>query len=134
MDGKCLAKNIIYQATIKPEINSKNIKEETYIGLASTSFKARLGNHKASIKNRDLESTCKLAQYCWKLHDMKIKYEISWKMICRAKPFSPITNVCNLCINEKMYILYYPNMCSLNSRKELTSNCRHRTSVLIDKG
>ena len=131
MDGKCQFRNIIYQATVIPEQEGMN--KENYIGLTSTTFKARWANHKASLKNRNLESSCKLAQYCWKLNDKNIKYHITWRIICRAKTFSPISNVCNLCINEKYYILYHPEMSSLNSRKELTNNCRHKTSVLLDK-
>ena len=42
MEGKCLHKNLIYQATVK-ELNSG--KENTYIGLTSTTFKERLTNH-----------------------------------------------------------------------------------------
>ena len=32
---------------------------------------------------------------------------------------------CNLCTLEKYYIIYHPNMCTLNSRSELISTCRH---------
>ena len=58
--GKRLNDNIIYQAIVTEKISKK---VETYIGLASTSFKARLANHKASMKNRNLEKNCKLAQH-----------------------------------------------------------------------
>ena len=62
MNGKCQFKNIIYQATVIPE--QEGMKKENYIGLTSTTFKARWANHKASLRNRNLESSCKLAQYC----------------------------------------------------------------------
>ena len=52
------------------------------------------------------------------LQDNSIKYDIEWNLICRANTFSTISNTCNLCINEKMYILYFPEFGSLNSRSE----------------
>ena len=44
----CLTKNLIYQATV---VETAQAKQETYIGLASTSFKDRFANHKQSFKN-----------------------------------------------------------------------------------
>ena len=134
LQGKCLLENIVYQATITPEPNNQNMKTETYIGLTSNKFKTRLANHKASQKNRDLEASCRLARFCWKLKDKKIDYDIKWKIITKASPFSPITRVCNLCVNEKLHIMYHPNEGTLNSKSELTTNCRHRTKCLLDKG
>ena len=132
MHGKCRSKCIVYQAKIVAEDNQ--IEDETYLGICSTEFKARWANHKSSFKNRSKESSCKLAQYIWKLKDKGTKNKIDWKIICKASPYSSVSNVCNLCINEKYYILYKPEMGTLNSRKELTNNCRHRTAQLIDKG
>ena len=133
MGGNCLLKNIVYQAKITPHPNFKNFKEETYIGLTSTTFKARLANNKSCFKNISKRNSCKLAEHIWKLQDNSIKYDIEWKLICRANTFSTISNTCNLCINEKMYILYFPEFGSLNSRSELTTNCRHRSNLLLDK-
>ena len=131
LQGKCLAKNLVYQATV---LNKSTSKTESYIGLTSTTFKARLANHTASIKNKKYEKSCKLAQHVHNLKDKNIEFNITWKIMCRASTFSPISKVCNLCVNEKMFILHYPNECTLNSRSELTFNCRHRTACLIDKG
>ena len=132
LDGKCNYKNIVYQATVTPD--KDGWAEQTYIGLTSTKFKARLANHKATFKNKQLEKNCKLAQAIWKLKDRNINYSIKWKIVTRASTYSPITNVRNLCVNEKYYILYHPNMCTINSRSELKANCRHKSSLLLDKG
>ena len=129
LDGKCLSRNLIYQATV-----STDRSEETYIGLTGTTFKERLANHKASHKNPDLQKSCKLANYVWKIKEKKIKYDITWKILGRAAPYSSISNVCNLCIHEKYFILYFPGLGTLNRRSELTCGCRHKNSLLIDKG
>ena len=134
LGGKCLSKNIIYRAKITPEENNKNIKEESYVGLTATKFKERLANHKAGEKNREKSKSCKLSQYLWKLKDKNIKYKIEWEILCRATPYSVSSGICNLCINEKVIILFKPELCTLNERSELTSNCRQKSSKLIDKG
>ena len=76
----------------------------------------------------------KLSSYAWKLKDRKQEFNISWKILARANSFSAITNVCNLCVMEKYQILYFPELGTLNQRTELTSNCRHKSSMLLDKG
>ena len=40
IQGKCLTDNVVYQAVVTTET-----EEQTYIGLAATTFKARLSNH-----------------------------------------------------------------------------------------
>ena len=57
------------------------------------------------------------------------KYE--WKIIDRGTPFSPVTNMCNLCLKEKFHILFSKDLPLLNSRSEIYSHCRHKQSVLL---
>ena len=131
LDGNCLEKNIIYQATVREAITKK---EETYIGRTATSFKERYNNHKSSFKNRHLINGCELGKHIWKLKDQNIEVEsIKWKILGRSKPFSPVSNVCNLCVKEKYFILYKPELGSLNKRTELTAGCRHKTKQLLVK-
>ena len=58
---------------------------------------------------------------------------ITWKMIDRGRPFSPINGVCQLCLKEKFYILHYPDMANLNKRSETFSACMHKKSFLLIK-
>ena len=51
-------------------------------------------------------------------------YDISWKVIDRGAPFTPVTGRFNLCTEEKFYILRKPEMASLNSRQEVSNHCR----------
>ncbi|KAK3752885.1 hypothetical protein QZH41_008109, partial [Actinostola sp. cb2023] len=46
LGGECLAKNIVYQATV-----TCGDEVESYVGLTATDFKARYSNHKASFKH-----------------------------------------------------------------------------------
>ena len=131
MDGKCLEKNIIYQAKITEKISKK---VETYIGRTSTTFKERYGNHKSSFKHEHLINNCELAKHIWSLKNKNIEIEeIKWKILGRGSPYSPTSNVCNLCVKEKYFILYEPEKGTLNKRTELTANCRHKTKSLLMK-
>ena len=128
LEGKCFTKNIVYQATVEEE----NGTPSTYVGLTSTTFKARLGVHKNSFIDPDANQTS-LSKHVWDLKQKNIKHSISWKIVDRAKPFSPVTGKCQLCLKEKFYILFHPELASLNSKSEIYANCRHKKSVLLIK-
>ena len=125
--GKCLNKNIIFQATIQENISKK---EETYIGLASTTFKERLGVHRQSFRNRNLNQTT-LSRYLWALKDQNIHYSLKFSILARAKPYSSKFKQCGLCNKERFFIITQPLKSSLNRRNELTSKCMHRDKFLL---
>ena len=128
LDGKCLTENLIYQATVTQDDQTTNC----YIGLASTSFKARYYTHKNSFKDEEVNQTS-LSKFVRKLTEKNINHTISWKMVDRAQPFSPVTGNCALCNREKFYIMFRPNLADLNSRSEIYANCRHKASALLIK-
>ena len=53
LGGKCLAKSVIYKATVTQESTNINI----YIGLTSNSFKKRFYSHNNSFKKPDANQT-----------------------------------------------------------------------------
>ena len=127
LDGKCETEALVYQAKI---VRQDNYKEETYIGMTSLTFKKRFAQHTQSFKHRDRVATA-LSKYAWTLKDQGIRYNITWKAITRAKPYSTSSKVCNLCLKEKYYIICHPEMATLNSRNELASACLHRKRHLL---
>ena len=59
MNGLCSLDNVVYQAIIYPkeDISDKNI----YIGVSSTNFKIRYGNHKYSFSHEhQKKSNCSI--------------------------------------------------------------------------
>ena len=56
---------------------------------------------------------------------------ISWKVIDRGTPYTPVTGQCMLCTKEKFYILRRPDLASLNKRQEVRAHCRHIAMSLI---
>ena len=73
MAGQCLLENTT--ATVKEEESGK---VETYTGLASTNWKARLAVHKSSFNHRPKpgeksSNSTELSNHIWTLKDKKIK-------------------------------------------------------------
>ena len=104
---------------------------EAYIGLAENSFKSRYTGHISSFKNKIRRSATTLSEFIWKLKEKTVNYTITWKIVSKAKPYSTSSKRCNLCIEEKYFIIHRPDMSSLNKRNELTSACRHRKKHLL---
>ena len=128
MDGNCQDASVIYQATVK---HLDNNVEANYIGLTENTFKTRYNLHTCSFRNTHHRNDTTLSQYIWKLNDDKIQYLLHWKIVTKCKPYSPSTKCCNLCLNEKYYIIFKRQMASLNHRNELTTGCRHKRKFLV---
>ena len=127
LDGQCQTDKVIYQSTIKTVE-----KTENYVGLTANTFKKRWDGHKSNFRHEDQAGKTTLSGYIWKLKKAKVNYEINWRIICRASPFSPATGLCALCTTEKFYIIFRPEMGSLNVRNELGAHCRHKERMLLD--
>ena len=126
LDGKCRTKNVIYQAEVKSDSG-----KETYIGLTSNEFKTRYNNHKSTFRHNKNRFSTELSKHIWDLKDNNKQFEISWKIICKAKPYSNVTKRCNLCNAEKYYIVCKPQLATLNKRSELVRKCIHKQGYLI---
>ena len=130
LDGHCLAKNIIYQATIE-----SNNTQKVYIGSTQGQFKTRYANHKTSIKYATKRNTTRLSQHYWNLKDKDKHVEpiIKWKILERCGPENNGL-ICNLCTTEKLHILQnISNNDILNSRRELATQCVHRHKTKLKK-
>ena len=129
LSNKCLTESVVYQATVT---STSADSPQTYIGLTENSFKTRYSNnHKASFKKYDKRNAKELSKYIWLLQSNNIDYSIKWRTLKRAKPYSPASKRCNLCLWEKYFIIFKPEMASLNKRNELVSSCRHANKFLL---
>ena len=128
LGGKCLVDNLVYQAEVVTDKET-----QTYVGLASTTFKLRYGNHKESFNNETSKSKSTLSKHIWALKNKGVNYETKFKIIGRAQPFSLSLGICNLCTLEKFHILFMPHLATLNKRDEINNFCLHRIPKLLDK-
>ena len=103
LQGKCPEKGIIYQATIK---QSKTGKQDTYVRVTEFEFKTRYNQHISRFKLEYRLSTKTLSEHNWNLKKSKIDHKIKWEILDKALPNSASTGRCNICIAERINILY----------------------------
>ena len=81
--GNCRAKNVIYQATIKTDNESK-----TYIGLSANQLKKRIATHRTTINSKpedrnysQYKQATELSKHIHKLKNENKNYELTWKIL-----------------------------------------------------
>ena len=117
-NGHCLQTSVMFQAAVTRKGNQKT---ETYIGLRESEFKIRYRNHLATFRhNKDRNST-ELSKYIWALKDKNIEDSISWCISSSHQPYNSSSKQCNLCLKEKFFIIYRPDLSTLNRYNQLIS-------------
>ena len=109
------------------------LPNEYYVGMTEPTFKKRFRNHTTSFNRREHENKSALSKHIWALKDKNVGYRINWSIIDRAPAFSPVTGVCKLCTLEKFYILFRPDLATLNEHHEVYRPCYHKPFMLLDK-
>ena len=128
LNGQCQTKGVVYQATVTRHDNNK---EETYIGLTENTFKIRHNQHTHSFRHDQNRNQTALSKHIWTLKDKNIDYSIKWRIVARGRAYTASTKSCRLCIKEKYFIIFKPQMATLNIRNELGSEGRHRKKHLL---
>ena len=130
MIGLCNLNNVIYQAIIYPEENITDKK--TYIGLTFTKWKERYSNHKFTFFDEHLKHHTALSKQFWCLKNKGLTPEIEWSILKKSNTPNSFDGRCNLCVEEKIYILIHkwPDRL-LNKRSELIARCRHKTKFKL---
>ena len=123
VDEKCQTSSLIYQASVTQHDNNK---DESYIELTDNTFKASYNGHTNSSQNEIYRNVIALSNYIWTLKDKKISYSIKWRIMDRGRAYQPSGKNCGLCDLEKFYIIFKPELASLNQRNEVATSCRHR--------
>ena len=128
LDNNCLARNIIYKATITTDNTTK-----FYVGSTSTTFKNRYNNHKASFNNKLKKHNTELWNYIWELKETNTNYNLRWEILCRTKTKPKNNKTCHLCSLEKYEIEKIKKESSLNKRKERQQPWLHNQSIYFKR-
>ena len=131
LEGKCLTKSIIYQATISS--NNKNSQKFRYIGLTEGTFKSRYNGHLQSIRHEKHETATELSKKYWEIKRGGNEPYIVWKIVKQVDTYKGGQPICNLCLAEKYFIIRDRGRNLLNSRTEILSKCRHRKKFLLNR-
>ena len=121
--------NVVYQAIIYPKEDINNKKY--YIGVLSTNWKIRYGNHKFSFSHEQKNQTA-LSKHYWGLKNKGLTPDIQWSILKKSNAPKSFDNRCNLCLEEKIHILLFSEPKKLlNKRNELIARCRHRAKFKL---
>ena len=130
MNGLCSLDNVVYQAIIYPKEDISDKKY--YIGVSSTNFKIRYGNHKYSFSHEHQKNQTALSKHYWGLKNKGLTPDIQWSILKRSSTPKSFDSRCNLCLEEKIHILLFPEpKILLNKRNELIARCRHRAKFKL---
>ena len=129
---KCKTKSVVYKAEVKCKDKQNRIPPKIYYGLTARTFKQRYNEHMRTFKNEPKQSTT-LSTYVWKLKKRGLVPEVHWSIHKRAHAFSSGSRKCDLCLTEKMAILFADPIHALNTRDEIMSKCRHRAKFTLKK-
>ena len=125
MNGLCNLDNVVYQGIIYPTENVKDRK--TYIGISSTKWKSRYANHKFSFSHEHLKNQTAPSKHFWILKNKCLTPEIQWSILNKSNTPKCFDNRCNLCLEEKIQLMIYPDPEKLLSQRcELIVRCRQR--------
>ena len=128
VEGKCESKGVIYQCEVKETLSGKI---ESYVGLTERTFKDRLTKHRKSFRDENYHRNS-LSKYIWQLKKAQKDFQVSWKLISSAKPYSPSSKMCELCLREIYFIMYYTkSKATLNKRNEFFGHCLHKSKYLL---
>ena len=130
MNGLCNLDNVVYQAIIYPKEDINDRK--SYIGISSTNWKIRYGNHNFSFSHEHKKNQTALSKHYWGLKNKGLTPDIQWFILKRSNTPKSFDSRCNLCLEEKIHILLFPEPKKLlNKRSELIAWCRLRAKFKL---
>jgi hypothetical protein len=121
----------LFHAKIAAEDNGKT---RHYIGITATTFKERFRNHQKSFSIAiTYANDTELSKYIWSLKKSNRPYKIKLTILKHSSAYRSGRNQCNLCTDEKLYIMKYKKNSLVNKRSEIFSNCVHQKQFLAGK-
>ena len=121
LKGSCQHKNIVFSC----KVSSPDLKQSHphYIGLTEHTFKDRLYKHN-SFKCESKRNSTELSKFIWSKKKEKINMDLDWSILDKAKPSSPASKKCMLCLTGKYHVISSRKNL-LNNRNEPVTKCRH---------
>ena len=113
LDGRCLTASIVYRAEITPTDTQES---KVYIGITAGPFNEPYNNHKKSLTSAKYTKETELSRYAWNLKENGRSFSIKWSIIKRVPAYTAGGRSCDLCLEEKIFILKSNKGKTLNKR------------------
>ena len=126
MNGECLIQCLVYKAASTTSNNSS-----VYYGTSEGEFKTRYDNHTKSLRQRECMNATKLSKHVWNLKRDGFDINLSWKIHEKVSPYQCGSKHWNLCLSEKVSIIFADPDTLLNKRTEPISKCCHRNKFSL---
>ena len=121
LQGNCLVKSIVYQATLESSDGPK-----IYYWSCFTTFKARFYNHNESFTHPKKHHATELSKAVWKAKDPGLSPKITWQITKQASAYSSEARSCSLCLEKKLAILKADLRININKCSEMFNRTNSR--------
>ena len=122
-----MEKGVVYEASI----TSANRDKRVYVGSTSSSLKKRISNHSCDFRSKKREHNTTMSSYVWSLKEEGEDPLVTYRILRRARLYTPTARKCALCTAEKVLIAKGEERTMLNKKSEISGKCRHRTKHLL---
>ena len=100
--------------------------------MTASTFKERYRNHVKSFQNKKYSNETELSKHIWDLKEKNKDFNITWSILKQSISYTGGTKRCNLCLDEKLFIMKADKQSLLNKRSEIVSTCRHKNRFRIN--
>ena len=128
LNGSFQHKSLLYSC----KVSTPDIKQNQphYFALKEHTFKIRLHKYNNSLKYESRRNSTELYNFIWGKKKEKVNVDLNWGILDKAKPYSPASKKCMLCLREKYRIIFSINNL-LNKRNELVTKYRHENKFYL---
>ena len=105
--------------------------QKRYKGICEKTFKTHYANHKKTFNWIKSKNETTLSVEYWNLKEKQRVPGLVSEIKGQYQADNPTLKKCNLCLNEKLGIIDYPNKNLLNKRLEVISQCRHQNKFRL---
>ena len=123
-NGQCRTESVIYCA---------EIRDASYIGLTSGQIKDRITSHRQTFREKEKQNSTTLSKFIWSNNLNRddtgnlIEPSIKWSILQQSDTYKPGQKHCNLCLNEKLFIISNINKPNnINKRTDVATICIHK--------
>ena len=120
-ENKCCTENVVYQATV----TNNNGQKAEYVGMTTTTFKNRFANHKKSFRHEEYQHETTLSSYVWD-NQLNPSPDVKWKLLKKCQKYAPGNKSCQICTEEKFFILKgISKVNNINKKTDIGNKCIH---------